>query len=324
MFIWEGKMAAKKIYAVKKGRKSGIFDSWEECKSQVEGYSDAIYKSFSSLEDAKKYLEDNTPNIVVPKKKTVKKKELSSTKDSSLKPEKNSVIAYIDGSYSEQAKKYSFGCVIIADEIIELMGTGDNPEAVGMRNVAGELLGAMRAIKWAHDNKYEKITLYHDYEGISKWAKGQWKAKQDSTKKYIEFLNKYKSLLKIEFVKVLAHSGVKYNEEADKLAKKALEEKPELNKNLVKNEPDNTNLTLFSEIMKVKEKTKNKCIIKLKEYEVSESKLQKFVKEFWKQKGNDGKQIDLLTIYVDPYSNIVNWEIKDKSGNSYKFELIIQ
>ena len=35
-----------KYYAVKVGRVSGIYSSWDECKAQVDGYVGAIFKSF--------------------------------------------------------------------------------------------------------------------------------------------------------------------------------------------------------------------------------------------------------------------------------------
>ncbi len=38
----------KKYYAVRNGRKVGIFETWEETKAQVIGYKNAIYKSFST------------------------------------------------------------------------------------------------------------------------------------------------------------------------------------------------------------------------------------------------------------------------------------
>ena len=45
-----------KYYAVKQGYKTGVFESWDECKKQVVGYSGAIYKSFGVLSDALEYL----------------------------------------------------------------------------------------------------------------------------------------------------------------------------------------------------------------------------------------------------------------------------
>lgn len=46
-------MAKQKYYAVWVGRDTGIFGNWEECKKSVEGYVGALYKSFSSHEEAK-------------------------------------------------------------------------------------------------------------------------------------------------------------------------------------------------------------------------------------------------------------------------------
>lgn len=42
----------KKFYVIWKGRKCGIFSSWDECKSNVVGYRDAQYKSFASMKEA--------------------------------------------------------------------------------------------------------------------------------------------------------------------------------------------------------------------------------------------------------------------------------
>jgi len=39
-------MAGGKYYAVQKGRCTGIFRSWDDCKQQVTGFSGAVYKSF--------------------------------------------------------------------------------------------------------------------------------------------------------------------------------------------------------------------------------------------------------------------------------------
>ncbi len=49
-------MAKKKYYAVRYGRKTGIFNTWEECKIQVTEFRNAQYKGFSTLEEAKEYL----------------------------------------------------------------------------------------------------------------------------------------------------------------------------------------------------------------------------------------------------------------------------
>ena len=49
-------------------------------------------------------------------------------------------------------------------------------------------------------------------------------AKNTLTQKYAAFMNEQQSIIRINFQKVKAHSGDFYNEEADRLAKKALTE----------------------------------------------------------------------------------------------------
>lgn len=52
-------MPAKKYYAVKVGAKPGIYTDWDTTANMVKGYSGAIYKSFKTLAEAKKFLGDD-------------------------------------------------------------------------------------------------------------------------------------------------------------------------------------------------------------------------------------------------------------------------
>lgn len=45
-----------KFYAVKTGRKPGVYRTWDEAKKQVDGFSNAEYKSFENITDATAYL----------------------------------------------------------------------------------------------------------------------------------------------------------------------------------------------------------------------------------------------------------------------------
>lgn len=45
-----------KYYAVKKGKKPGIYTSWEECNKQVSGFPWCEYKSFNSKSEAQNYM----------------------------------------------------------------------------------------------------------------------------------------------------------------------------------------------------------------------------------------------------------------------------
>ncbi len=53
-------MAKKpKFYAVKKGRKNGVYRTWDECKSQTHGYKGAIFKSFPTMAEAEMFVGKN-------------------------------------------------------------------------------------------------------------------------------------------------------------------------------------------------------------------------------------------------------------------------
>ena len=203
-------MAKKKYYAVKSGHDTGIFLTWDECKKQVDGFKGAEYKSFSSPEEAESWL---------------KGEPVSSCADTLSVPE-GTVIAYVDGSYEDSIKKYAFGCVLILPDgkIFEHFGNGDNPESLAIRNVAGEMIGAMFATRWAIINGFKEIEIRYDYEGIEKWVTGVWQTKNNLTSQYSAFMRNQGQAIDLHFTKVTAHSNNKYNDKADELAKRGLEE----------------------------------------------------------------------------------------------------
>lgn len=199
---------AGKYYAVKKGLKTGIFRTWEECKANVSGYSGASYKSFKTKAEAEAYL--------------------GIGKDSDFQLEnvlndKDCVKIYVDGSYNSATKEFSYGMVVLCGDGEEkYSGKSDDKELVSMRNVAGEIKGAEAAMQYALDKSLPAIEIYHDYEGIAKWCLGEWKTNKEGTKAYKAFYDEASRRVRISFVKVTGHSNDKYNDMADELAKEAL------------------------------------------------------------------------------------------------------
>lgn len=49
-------MAKQKYYVVWKGNRPGIYETWEACREQIQGFEGARYKSFSTRETAEKAL----------------------------------------------------------------------------------------------------------------------------------------------------------------------------------------------------------------------------------------------------------------------------
>jgi len=57
-------MGKKKYYVVWKGLKPGVYDNWEECQAQIKGFNGAVYKSFTSKEQALKAFEQNYDDFI--------------------------------------------------------------------------------------------------------------------------------------------------------------------------------------------------------------------------------------------------------------------
>lgn len=202
-------MAGKKYYAVKKGTVTGVFNTWAECRDSVEGYPGAEYKSFASQKEAEAFLgvAEETEGL----------REL---------PDEGWLLAYVDGSYDDSLKKYSFGCVFLLPDghIYTQYGNGDREQSLQHRNVTGEMLGAMYAVKTAMLNGFRGIEICYDYQGIEKWVTGEWRSKTELTQKYAQAMGDWGKSIEIRFRKVAAHANVEYNELADRLAKSGLRE----------------------------------------------------------------------------------------------------
>lgn len=195
-----------KFYAVKKGKKTGIFSTWDECKEQVTGYKGAVYKSFKTLSEAEAFLERNEEKI-----ENIE--------------EVDGVYAYIDGSFDRVSGIYGSGVVIVdGDGKYEYKHAGNREDYAQLHNVAGELEAAKFVMWYAVDKKIKEITLFYDYQGIEAWAVGDWKANLPYTQDYVKFYNKVKTAVKVNFVKVKAHTGIELNEVVDNLAKEAIEQ----------------------------------------------------------------------------------------------------
>jgi len=205
-------LGKKNYYVVKEGSKVGIFTNWPACLASVKGYKGAVYKGFETKDEA---LEWFNGSVKVPTDLSGSVK-LESPLDS-IGPIDYEV--YTDGSYCKG--KYSYGYAFIKDGevVFESNGVGEDPEAAVMRNVAGELAAVQHAVEKAKTLN-ARILIYHDYSGISHWVTGDWQAKNKFTQAYVAFMKEHRGLY--EFKKVAGHSGDRFNDYVDRLAKEAL------------------------------------------------------------------------------------------------------
>ena len=202
---------AKKYYAVKNG-KSGdnIYQSWAECEAQVKGAPGVLFKGFATRAEAEAFLQ--------------RAGESTTEGDAPQPPRREGVaVAYVDGSYHDATKEFACGAVLFwQGERLLFSQKYKDSQMAEMRNVAGEILGAVAVIRHCLEHRIPALEIHHDYEGVGKWALGLWKANKPGTQAYAALCREAARDLKLTFVKVKGHSGNACNDLADRLSRKAL------------------------------------------------------------------------------------------------------
>lgn len=194
-----------KFYAIRVGRKPGIYTTWPEAQKQVLKFAGAQYKSFATKAEAEAYisggnqmrLSDGHPNDVL--------------------------LAYVDGSFNKVMRQYGSGIVLLKNEevLAKLSVPGNDPLYVDSYQIAGEVIATVEAVKWAKAQGEMRVVIYYDYQGIESWATGDWKANKPVSQNYKKAFDEVSQGLTVDFVKVKSHTGVEFNEIADELAKHA-------------------------------------------------------------------------------------------------------
>lgn len=194
-----------KFYAIRVGRKPGIYTTWPEAQKQVIKFAGAQYKSFPTKAEAEAYINGG-----------------NQMKQSDGHP-KDVLLAYVDGSFNKVMRQYGSGIVFLKNEAVlaKLSIPGNDPLYVDSYQIAGEVIATVEAVKWAKEQGETRVVIYYDYQGIESWATGDWKASKPVSQNYKKAFDEVAQGMQVDFVKVKSHTGVEFNEMADELAKHA-------------------------------------------------------------------------------------------------------
>jgi len=174
--------------------------------------------AWEDVEQSKKASVDAAERILPPEEPQVKEKRPAKKSN----PSDGDYAIYTDGSY--RFGKYSWAFAVYKDgkKVHSDFGVGQDVDAQKMRNVAGEVAAAMAAVRWAEASGIEEYHLFYDYSGVGNWVTKKWKAKNSFTQRYASWMREHLSE-QATLCKVEGHTGIKGNEEADKLAKYAFQ-----------------------------------------------------------------------------------------------------
>ena len=219
-------MAKTKFYGVRKGFVPGVYATWDECKSQVDGFSGAEYKSFKTEDEARDYVGTEKCDIMIDEHaQALIDAGITFMSDGNIvkSDELKKPYAFVDGSFNSETGVYGYGGYLFDGTTIHsLQGHDNKPDMASMRNVAGEIEGSMAAVRKAEELGIREMTMFYDYQGIEKWATGEWKTNTEGTRAYAEFMKPENRSVSLTFTHTKGHSGIEGNEIADAMAKNSV------------------------------------------------------------------------------------------------------
>ncbi|XP_016384857.1 ribonuclease H1-like isoform X4 [Sinocyclocheilus rhinocerous] len=213
------------FYAVRKGFRPGVYQTWEECKHQVDKFPSAIFKKFASEQDAWAFVRSQSAAASFGRPKGCDYEVLPSRNvpDASMAVPLGRKRTYEDSdddeglSYPKRVKLTE-----VSNVAERLPGRQTNQRA--------ELQAACKALEQARENNFKKVVLYTDSKftinGITSWVKtwksNGWRLKGGGAivnKDDFQKLDKLNAELEVVWMHIPGHAGYTGNEEADRLSR---------------------------------------------------------------------------------------------------------
>jgi ribonuclease HI len=172
-------MGKEKYYVVWKGRKTGIFNNWNECKEQIVGFEGAAYKSFKSEEDARSAFLNPSKTAIF------SKQELSTRAIISKKPLLESISVDGAGNNLNGVVEYR-GVYTRTKEVLFSRG----PFEGGTNNLV-EFLAIVHALAYCKDRNIT-LPIYSDSIAAISWVRNKkiktTAIQDESNKKIFEYV----------------------------------------------------------------------------------------------------------------------------------------
>lgn len=153
----------KKYYVVWKGKKTGVFTSWDTCKKQINGFEGAQYKSFIDKAEAEKAF---TKSFNYYKGKDTKKVVLSVKEKAKYgRPILKSLA--VDAACAGNPGKLEYrGVLTDSKKQVFVQGPFNN----GTNNI-GEFLALVHGIALLKSKKMDDLPIYSDSRIAMSWVK---------------------------------------------------------------------------------------------------------------------------------------------------------
>lgn len=161
-------MARRKFYVVWAGHSPGVYDSWEECRLQTEGFAGARFKSFDSQEEAVAAYRGNPKEYLNIFRAMGSRKQPVIVNYSAIPEIVRGAIA-VDAACSRNPGPVEYrGVDIETGEQIFHVG----PLAGGSNNM-GEFLAIVHALAMLTKSGRGNVTIYSDSKTAMAWVRNR-------------------------------------------------------------------------------------------------------------------------------------------------------
>ncbi len=212
-------------YAVKKGKKTGIYTSWDEAKAQVTNFSNPIYKKFQTKQEAEDFMNQTKQTQIT-----------NFYKEDDPQESDKTLICFTDGSTLNNGKEDSKGGFATVWPFHPELDYAE--KLTSCTNNRAEYSAIIHALKQAdelNNDKTKTLIIYTDsmliVNSMTKWLPN-WKKnnyiKSDGKPvlnlDLIQILEQKMKERNVIFKHVMAHTNEQtwkaiYNDKADKLAR---------------------------------------------------------------------------------------------------------
>lgn len=189
-------MSGKKVfYAVRKGRRPGIFPTWAECKLEIDKFPGAEYKKFFSLSEAETFIFN------------------TGTRSSDLKNQ-----VFTDGGSRDNPGISGCGAVLLVNGAE--VSSAYKFLSFEMTNNLAEYHGLLLGLQLAQWYGLEEIEVCMDSLLIVNQVKGEWKVNEPAlAKMHQKIINEISGFKIFKILHVLRE----FNTRADSLAQEAMD-----------------------------------------------------------------------------------------------------
>ncbi|MBT8244352.1 MAG: ribonuclease H [Winogradskyella sp.] len=153
----------KKYYTVWKGHHTGVFETWEDCKAQIQNFEGAQYKSFTTFEAAKKALKGNCKDYIG--KSKIFKSDLSQAQLKKIGLPNYHSIAVDAASSGNPGKMEYRGVDTKTKKQLFIQG----PFEEGTNNI-GEFLALVHGLAFLKQHNSDRI-MYTDSKTAMSWVR---------------------------------------------------------------------------------------------------------------------------------------------------------